>query len=64
MQLAPNINRNKNYFLNLPKYVDKNLKEEIDIIIKPNESLDEQTIKTRLFNYCSNKSIFHEHKKQ
>ena len=35
-----------------PKHVDENLKHEIEFIIKRNESLAENEIKTRLNNYC------------
>ena len=35
-----------------PKHVDENLKHEIEFIIKRNESLAGNEIKTRLNNYC------------
>ena len=35
-----------------PKSVDENLKHETELIIKNNESLTENEIKTRLNNYC------------
>ena len=41
----------------MPKDVDKNLKHEIEFIIKSNESLAENKIKTRLNNYFPNISM-------
>ena len=35
-----------------PKYFDQNLEHETEFIIKSNESLVENKIKTRLNNYC------------
>ena len=35
-----------------PKYDDENLKHKIEFIIKNNESLAENEVKTRLKNYC------------
>ena len=40
-----------------PKNVDENLKQEIEFIIKSNESLAENNIKRRLNNYCLNISM-------
>ena len=40
-----------------PKDVDENLKHKIEFIIKINESLAENKIKTRLSNYCENISM-------
>ena len=37
---------------NSPKYVDENLNDEIELILKNNKSLAENKIKTRLNNYC------------
>ena len=37
-----------------PKYDDENLKHKIEFIIKNNESLVENEVKTRLKNYCQN----------
>ena len=37
-----------------PKNIDENLKYEIEFIIKSNESLAKNKIKTRLNNYCPN----------
>ena len=36
----------------LPKYDDENWKHKIEFIIKNNESLAENEVKTRLKNYC------------
>ena len=41
----------------LPKDVSNNLKHEIDYIIKHNESLAETTIKARLANYSTQKTV-------
>ena len=35
-----------------PKYVDENQKHEIESIIKSNESLAENKIKNKIYNYC------------
>ena len=52
----------KTFYFDLPKDVDKNLKHEIESIIKTNESLVENIKwKTRLDNHCpkiSMKTIF------
>ena len=52
---------------NLPTYVDENLKNEIEFIIKSNESLAENKIKNEieqlLFKYKHGNNI-HEHGKQ
>ena len=40
-----------------PKDLDKNLKDEIEFIIKSNESLAEKKIKMIVNNYCLNISI-------
>ena len=48
------------FYFDWPKDVDKNLKHEIEFIIKSNESLAEKK-KTRLNNYCpyvNTKTIF------
>ena len=46
------------YFdLDIPRDLDKNLKHEIEFIIKRNESLAGYEIKMKLNNYCSNISI-------
>ena len=37
--------------------VDENLKQEIEFIVKSNESLAENKIKMRLNNYCPNISM-------
>ena len=46
------------YFnFNLSKFIDKNVKDAIEFIIKRNESLAEHTIKNEIRNYCSNISM-------
>ena len=42
------------FYFDWPKNIDENLKHEIEFIIKSNESLPENKIKTRLNNYCPN----------
>ena len=57
----------KTFHFDLPKDVDKNLKYEIDLIIKHNECLGEHTIKNEisqlLLKYKHGNNI-HEHRKQ
>ena len=48
------IKERKTICFGLPKKFDKNLKHEIDFIIKNNELLAENAINTRLVNYCPN----------
>ena len=40
------------FYFDSSKDVDENLKHEIEIIIKSNESLAENKMKMRLNNYC------------
>ena len=40
------------FYFDWSKDVDENLKHEIEIIIKSNESLAENKMKMRLNNYC------------
>ena len=48
----------------LPKSFDKNLKHEIEFIIKSNESLAENKAKNKIEQYCPNRKDIHEHEKQ
>ena len=49
--------QNFNFNFDLPEDVDRNLKHEIEFIIKTNESLAENKKKTILNNYCQNISM-------
>ena len=57
----------KTLHFDLPKDLDKNLKHEIDSIIKYNKHLAEHTIKNKISQSLSkykNRNDIHEHRKQ
>ena len=57
----------KTFHFDLPKDLDKDLKHEIDSIIKSNKLLAEQTIKNKISQLLSkykNRNDIHEHRKQ
>ena len=56
----------KAFHFDLPKDLDKDLKHEIDSIIKSNKLLAEQTIKNKISQLLSkykNRNDIHEHRK-